>query len=183
MTTTPTAIALTTLTIAPFRLHGEDGVEPTVTVSVSVDAEDGKFRATMNDQEYEAESLSGLRGDLVAAVTAAKLNVPFVTTKGERGTVRGWHAGNHDVLVTWADGSKGRIGTWDTVARDATPEQLQALAEARDRFDKADAARREAEKALNAVKLRDGIRVTELMLEELGFDVTSREFREEVKHA
>jgi hypothetical protein len=79
-------------------------------------SEDGKFSATLKDDVYDADDLDHLRRILDDAVVASRLSVPFVSEYGRRGVMRGYHAGNRDVLVTWDDdGSKSSISQHNKV--------------------------------------------------------------------
>lgn len=86
----------------------------TVPVDVS---ESGEFTATFVDETFSAGSLRQLRDHLTDALIASRAEVPFVSRAGRRGTMRGFHAGNYDVLVTWADGTKDRMSPSDRVFR------------------------------------------------------------------
>jgi hypothetical protein len=91
--------------------------------------DEGKFSVTLDDEIYEADSLNGLRGQLRDAIIARRMEVPFITTEGDRGVMRGFHAGNRDVLVTWESGSKGRLSPHIIVFRDGeiTDEEIEEL--------------------------------------------------------
>lgn len=98
--------------------------------SVAVDInESGQFTATMAGETFETGSLSQLRDHLTDALIASRAEVPFVSKTGRRGTMRGFHAGNYDVLVTWVDGTKDRMSPSERVFRpeDIDEETLQEL--------------------------------------------------------
>jgi hypothetical protein len=89
-----------------------EGVEIEVSVT-----ENGKFEATFKDETYDATEMRVLGSHLKDAVLSSRVEVPFVTADGRRGVMRGWHAGNRDILVTWADGTKDRIRQYEPVFR------------------------------------------------------------------
>lgn len=101
--------------------------------SVPVDvSESGVFTATFADETFEAGSLAQLHNNLVDALIASRADVPFVSKSGRRGRMRGFHAGNYDVLVTWEDGTKGRMPPSERVFRadeieEETVEELRRL--------------------------------------------------------
>jgi hypothetical protein len=70
---------------------------------------DGMFHATVDGQDLEAETLDRLNRIVRDTVVAAKVEVPFVALSGIRGTIRGYHGGNYDLLVTYEDGHKDRL--------------------------------------------------------------------------
>jgi hypothetical protein len=77
----------------------------------------GMFRATLDSgNDYiQAATREGLSGKLSAALREASVQVQVRFSKMAsggrltRGIATGIHAGNGNVLVTWADGSKGQL--------------------------------------------------------------------------
>ena len=89
-------------------------ITPSVTVPVTVN-EQGHFIATWNEQEFRAESFSTIRSHIKDAVRAARVQVPFIAMNGRRGVIRGFHASQRSILVTWDGGVKDSIDTYSKV--------------------------------------------------------------------
>ena len=104
--------------------------------TVAVDVDDkGVFRASVNPElEFEADGLDRLKRVIRDSVIATRVEVPFVNDAGTRGVMRGFHAANRDILVTWEDGEKGRITPYTRVlpadTDEATIEELRRLEQA-----------------------------------------------------
>lgn len=77
----------------------------------------GMFRATLDggNSYIQAATRESLTGKLSAALREASVQVQvrftMMSSGGgiRRGTATGIHAGNGNLLVTWADGSKGQL--------------------------------------------------------------------------
>jgi hypothetical protein len=78
-------------------------------------SDEGLFVAELDGEEYESGTFRGLKWMLEKAMLARRFEVLFVSVWGRKGVMRGYHAGNHDVLVTWSDGTKDRISQHDKV--------------------------------------------------------------------
>lgn len=114
---------LTTLSLQERELEG-------VTFEVNVTGL-GKFEADFEGEHFQADTLLTLRRQLRDAVMASRHEVPFVSESGRRGVIRGYHAGNRDLLVTWDNGDKDRLNPRTLVFRGdvgaAIVSELQAL--------------------------------------------------------
>jgi hypothetical protein len=98
-----------------------------VDFDVDVD-EQGKFSTTLKDEVYESESLDRLKRLLDDAVVGSRLEVPFISLSGTRGVMRGYHASNRDILVTWHNGTKGRFSqTTKVFSENLDPDLLEEL--------------------------------------------------------
>jgi hypothetical protein len=83
---------------------------------VDVDAgDDGYWYADVVDEEFNAPSLDALERMLTTYGRTYELEVPFVSANGRQGVMRGFHASSREILVTWNDGKKGRLGQYDRV--------------------------------------------------------------------
>jgi hypothetical protein len=91
-------------------------------------------------QEVTAETRPALEAELGRALRAATANVavPFLTLRtgpgdtpvAVAGTATGIHSGNHNILVTWADGARDQLGMSgsDKIVRgDADPAEWERL--------------------------------------------------------
>lgn len=106
--------------------------------------DEGVFTATLDDQEVVGDSIREIERRCHNAIMASKIEVPFVTQNGHRGVMRGFHASQSKVLVTWANGDKGGIENHEKVwpadkidqARiDDIKATLIAIAQLRERLD------------------------------------------------
>lgn len=83
-------------------------------VAISVN-EGGRFLASVGGADLQSDSLSVLKGQIRDTIAGARVNVPFVNLQGRAGMMRGFHATSRDVLVTWSNGEKGKLGATDRV--------------------------------------------------------------------
>lgn len=100
-------------------------------VPVTVD-DDGKFHATVGDAHLTSETLATLKNQIKDSIIGSRLEIPFVFATGRRGVMRGFHAANKDILVTWSDGTKARLSGREPVflddeIDDATVEEILRL--------------------------------------------------------
>jgi hypothetical protein len=127
--------------------------ERTITFQVSgVDftadiTDEGKFVTTLDGEPHENDRLDGLKYELRDSLLARRVEVPFVSLKGTPGTMRGFHAGNKDVLVTWEDGTKARVSHYANVYRDGvlSEAEVQELRDIERQLDELRARREELE--------------------------------------
>lgn len=70
---------------------------------------DGTFRAQIGEVELHADYLDRVRRQIDDTIFGHRIEVPFVNPNGVRGVMRGFHAGTKEVLVTWEDGTKGKL--------------------------------------------------------------------------
>ena len=75
----------------------------------------GMFVAEIAGETETSETLGGLRSMLSKVIRGTRLEVGFVTGDGDEGVVRGLHASQHKLLVTWKDGEKGTLDTFEHV--------------------------------------------------------------------
>jgi hypothetical protein len=153
------------------ELRLDQGVMVTARVN-----DDGKFVATFRDEEYVSDTLSGLTAQLRNGVKAARVEIPFVSARGRRGIIRGYHASNRDVLITWEDGRKSKLGQRDRVfpADVVSDEQIAEIRQIDEQMD-----------ALKArlIELQSGlIEVEKVLNDELNENVTG-EWRYEQRKA
>ena len=153
------------------ELRLDQGVMVTARVN-----DDGKFVATFRDEEYVSDTLSGLTAQLRNGVKAARVEIPFVSARGRRGIIRGYHASNRDVLITWEDGRKSKLGQRDRVfpADVVSDEQIAEIRQIDEQMD-----------ALKArlIELQAGlIEVEKVLNDELNENVTG-EWRYEQRKA
>lgn len=140
-------------------------IDGSVSVAVEVD-EDGEFSAQFLGDSYKADSLLRLLRVLRDAVRAARFTVPFVSLAGRPGVMRGYHAANRDLLVTWNDGDKGRLATHERVFRPGAVGQ--------DELDEITALERvivQARERVQEIQAR-GERASDLFNEAFGEDIT-----------
>jgi len=72
--------------------------------------DEGRFLATVGEVEVDADTLDGAKRQIDDTVYGYRVEVPFVdAATGRRGVLRGFHAGQRKLLVTWQDGSKDTI--------------------------------------------------------------------------
>jgi len=116
---------LTTFEVEVRRYH-EGAAHKSLTAEIDVH-EDGSFSAEFLGEHFSSPQLSTLKGQLRDALIGSRAEVPFVTMEGRRGVMRGWHAGNYDILVTWEDGSKGKLGTYADVYPSLDASELEEL--------------------------------------------------------
>lgn len=80
-------------------------------------SQSGEFFANYDEGQIKAPSLEELRGRLMKATKAIKVNVPFVVWKDgkiRRGTCTGKHATNRNYLVRWNGEAKAeQVASWD----------------------------------------------------------------------
>jgi hypothetical protein len=133
------------------------------TVQVEV-GEDGTFRASLNPElELEAESLGRLKGLIRDSIIGSRVEVPFVNDYGARGVMRGFHAQNQDILVTWDDGEKGRISPHTRVFKtmgDETVAEIRSL----------EGTVRQAQERLAEIR-KPGLQAQDVFVEGLSEDV------------
>ena len=159
---------LTTFEVEVRRYH-EGAAHKSLTAEIDVH-EDGSFSAEFLGEHFSSPQLSTLKGQLRDALIGSRAEVPFVTMEGRRGVMRGWHAGNYDILVTWEDGSKGKLGTYADVYPSLDESELEELRElihqakvAQDQLATFEADRRERKE-----------RASELLAEAIGEDLSDR---------
>lgn len=160
-------MVLTTITIRPSNRVSDSGVAVLVGVN-----EEGKFSATFQDENYEDDRLEGLRRQLATAILASRFEVQFYSVDGRAGTMRGYHAGNHDLLVTWSDGEMGRMRSYTPVFREISPETVAELSELRAQIERATTRIQEITGATE--------QASDLFNEAFGHDVTDYSFNPEV---
>jgi len=94
---------------------------------------DGVFSTEFKDEEYTTGGQYGdlyrLKALMADTVKSSRLEVPFVLYDGRRGIMRGWHATQRKILVTWRDGTKGSIDTYANVwkAEDVSDETIAEI--------------------------------------------------------
>jgi hypothetical protein len=94
---------------------------------------DGEFQAFVDDQTVESPTLTGLEARLREAIHGKRLRIPFIlAATGRAGVIRGYHASQRKLLVTWDDGEKDTIGMTDRVwqpgeVSDGQLDELRAL--------------------------------------------------------
>jgi len=100
----------------------------TFIVPIQVD-ETGRFFTEHDGEVYEAEQLNYLRNHIMDAITSSRKEVPFVDEYGRRGVIRGWHKGNRDMLITYANGTKDRKSGYVYVWRpdEITEEKIEHI--------------------------------------------------------
>jgi len=110
-----------------------EGIEFPVEVELDRDGFDGAlFSTTVNGDEINSPTLNGLRRMLKDMIIASRIEVPYTDAYGTRGVMRGIHAGNRDILVTYSNGEKGRISGYERVYLEADAAAVdQARAEVR----------------------------------------------------
>jgi len=86
--------------------------------------ETAKFVADIGDERLESDSLDQLQRLVRDTLIGARVEVPFVSRRGRRGVMRGFHAGNRDILVTYDDGDKDRFDSHAQVFTVDTPREL-----------------------------------------------------------
>jgi hypothetical protein len=135
----------------------------TVPVSISIN---GTFSTTLSGEEYEASGLNALRKMIDDAIITSRHEVPFITTSGSRGIMRGWHAGQSKFLVTWANGEKGTLDEHKRVWRsgEVSDEHLAEMRGTREQIEAAKARLDELDTATT--------RAGDLFAEVFGEDVT-----------
>lgn len=102
----------------------------------------GVFSTQIAGEDFAAWELSGLKGQAHTFLFSAQKQVPFVhAASGSRGTIRAVHKTTRDLLVTWANGSKGKLDTYTKVLPGDTPDHVRQTII-------------DADKALEAAKLR-----------------------------
>ena len=145
-------------------------------LEVKLDPVSGTFSTQLGDIELAEDSLRSLLGVASKTMEGHRLNAPMIGLDGRRGVIRGFHAGNHDALVTWEDGSKGRLSGHDYIL---SPKAVsdERLAEIR----AAVAARREAEEAMRLAGIhladltKEGrVRAQDFLTEAIGTDLFDR---------
>lgn len=97
-------------TIDYISRHGGQPVQIEVT-------DTGQFRATVGEVELEADYLDRVRRQIDDTVYGHRIEVPFVNLNGYHGTMRGFHAAQRKVLVTWDDGDKDSLDSYEKVYR------------------------------------------------------------------
>jgi hypothetical protein len=113
-------------------LGGRPGEDSDDSSAVPVDVyvrPNGEFTATVDDEEFTGDTLRRLIHHVTDALVASRFEVAFVTDTGRRGVLRGYHGGTREFLVTWQDGTKGRIRTYERVfrAEEVTEDQIEEL--------------------------------------------------------
>lgn len=118
---------LTTFKVEVMRYHdGQEGDSLPVEIQVS---EDGQFHAEFLGDHFQSQQLSLLKAQLRDRLLSSRVEVPFISMEGRKGVMRGWHAGNHDILVTWEDGTKGKLGTYADVYPELDESELSELSD------------------------------------------------------
>lgn len=145
------------------------GDEFTFAVEVT---EDGTFTTDYQGDVVNDERLDSLRRSLQDVVLASRAEVPFVTATGRAGIIRGYHAGQRALLVTWSNGEKGTLNTHAQVYRELSDEQVAEVKAAAQQFGDAQARVETARDALG-----DGERASTLLSGALGEDITLPEHR------
>ena len=146
--------------LEPVRIYG---VDLTITVSPA-----GEFHGEYQGDDYMASSLSDLTRRLAVAIASSRTEVPFISQRGRHGVLRGYHAGNHDVLVTWSNGDKDRLSPHEKVfvpgeVTEAELEQMENLRR----------VVQQANDAIRDIEAKAEHRAAELLSEALGVpDVT-----------
>lgn len=105
-----------------------------IEVEVEYQLDRENFVAEFGGETFTAETLASLRRHLKDYAVSYRTEAPFVSAFGRRGVMRGWHAGNHDILVTWDDDQKGRLSPHERVwtpegISDAEVAEIQAIRE------------------------------------------------------
>lgn len=145
---------LTTLTV--------EGVEVEIDVN-----EKGIFSAKLGGEELADEAIDRLERQIKAMIIARRIELPFTNANGNRGVMRGYHAGNHDILITWANGETGRLSDYETVYLNADE---VTIASARVEIKNAAEALKSAKDKLHEA-LGEGQRANEVFNEALGVDL------------
>lgn len=98
-------------------------------VEVSVDDE-GTFSTEVLGETYENPSFGGLLRDVRDGLIASRVEVPFVSTSGSRGVIRGYHAGQGKVLITWENGQKDTLSAYTSVFPSLSDEDAAEIIQA-----------------------------------------------------
>jgi len=158
-------MALTHVNIAPTR-------DQEILVPVEVD-EQGTFSASWDGEMFAANRLEALAYQLRELALSRRTQMPFVGSGGTRGVIRGYHAGNRDLLVTWEGGEKGRFSGHTKVFR---PESIsdEEIAEIK----RLEREIEEKSKRLKEIRTKTE-NADDLYNEALGFEITSWEREKE----
>jgi hypothetical protein len=135
---------------------------PTVPIYVTTE---GRFVATIGEVELDHPHFDSVKRQIDDTVYGHRIDVPFVDRNGRRGTLRGFHASQRKVLVTWENGNKDSLDSYSEVFRpeNISDEQIDAIRAA---------IRQITEAHAQLETLREGTeRVNELLAEKIGDDL------------
>jgi len=119
--------------------------------------DEGRFTADLGGEQAQSDTLQGLKRNALQYVKTMRLNLPFVTTSGNRGTLRGYHASQNKLLVTFENGTKTTMDYYHPVFVERTAEQIEELRKAREQLSAAQERVKElTEDTVQARELYDG---------------------------
>lgn len=130
--------------------------------------DDHQFVTEFMGETYTFDSIRLLEWQMQDVIRSAKLKVPFVKVDtGRAGHIRGWHATQDEFLVTWDNGEKGRLRSYEkVVAPTEFPEPDRELL--RSKLAEREAAKIRFDAEVKALTPEGGVQAKDLFNERFG---------------